>query len=188
MAGMKRGIIHSPLKKKLLVLFQAGFVLSLSKHPRHRRYVLDSIPKELRKIERRYLYRCLQEFRHDRLIQYEEKPNGAIEMILTEKGKARALKFNIDLMALPIFNRWDRIWRMVLFDIPETKRRGRDALRLKLKDLGFVEWQKSVFVYPYPCRDEIDFIIEFFELRSYVRYLEFTNPTNEAELKLKFDL
>ena len=185
---MRKGTIHSPWKKKLLVLLQAGLVLGLTRHHGRRRYALRSIPKEFRKVEKRYLYRCLHEFHHDRLVEYKERADGTIEMILTEQGRTRALKFNIDIITLPTPPRWDGVWRMVLSDIPETKRRGRDALRHKLKELGFVEWQKSVFVYPHPCRDQIDFVVEFFDLRRYVRYVEFTKPTNEAELKLKFDL
>ncbi len=39
-------------------------------------------------------------------------------------------------------------WWGVIFDIPESKRNIRDALRTTLVDLGFVAWQKSVYVYP----------------------------------------
>ncbi len=39
-------------------------------------------------------------------------------------------------------------WWGVIFDIPESKRNIRDSLRTSLIDLGFVAWQKSVYVYP----------------------------------------
>src|SRR3990167_2211250 len=65
--------------------------------------------------------------------------------------------------------KWDKKWRVVIFDIPEKSRMARDALRRKLKELEFRELQKSVFVHPYECKKEIDFIIEFFNLRHYVR-------------------
>lgn len=77
---------------------------------------------------------------------------------------------------------------MVLFDIPEKIRKGRDALRDKLKDLGFYELQKSVWVHPYPCEDEINFITEVFDLRPYIRFAEIAKITNEAKLKLHFKL
>ena len=75
-----------------------------------------------------------------------------------------------------------------MYDIPISKNKARNAIRSKLNQLGFKEWQKSVFVHPYPCQDEINFVIEFFDLRPYVRYAELINPTNEAELKLHFKL
>jgi DNA-binding transcriptional regulator PaaX len=76
----------------------------------------------------------------------------------------------------------------VVFDIPEKLKRGRDALREKLKELGFYELQKSVFVFPYECRDEIEFIIEIFELRKYVRFGVLEEIDNELHLKKIFEL
>ena len=78
--------------------------------------------------------------------------------------------------------------RIIIFDIPEKFRWGRDALRKKLKELGFCEFQKSVFVFPYDCKDEIDFIIEFFNIRKYVRYGVFDYVDNAVHLKEFFNL
>lgn len=97
-------------------------------------------------------------------------------------------RFNFDKLAIKKPAVWDGRWHIVFYDIPERKRRARDALRDKLKEMGFLEWQKSVFVHPYPCRDEVEFIIEFFDIRPYVRFGELIAPTNEAELKIHFGL
>lgn len=189
MTMVKRRKIRSATKQKILLLLQAGLVLGFSRSHQRRKFVFYSLPKEWQKIDRQLVYRSLREFYRDRLVSYLEKSEkGLIEIVLTEEGKRRVLEFNIDNLTLVEPAKWDGQWRVVLSDIPETKRRGRDALRHKLKELGFVEWQKSVFVYPHHCRDEIDFVVEFFELRPYVRYAEFINPTNEAELKLRFNL
>ena len=98
------------------------------------------------------------------------------------------MRYSLDTLVIPTPQKWDKKWRLVIFDIPEKKRAGRNALRDKLRDCGFKEWQHSVFVYPYPCENEIDFIIEVFDLRPYVRYAEVTYLTNEAELRLSFNL
>ncbi|MBI2100094.1 MAG: CRISPR-associated endonuclease Cas2 [Candidatus Vogelbacteria bacterium] len=185
---MKKRRISSSTKQKILLLLQAGAVLSLSRSVNQRRSVGRSFGKEWRKIDRQYLYRVLNEFRHDRLIDYEEQTDGQIKIVLTAEGKERTLQFDLDKLTIPTPPRWDGKWRLVFFDIPETNRRGRNALRHKLRELGFYEWQKSVFVYPHHCRDEIDFVVEFFNLRHHVRYGELLSPTNEAELKLHFDL
>src|SRR3990167_8412987 len=55
--------------------------------------------------------------------------------------------------------------------------------RHQLKELGLHEWQESVFVHPFPCENEINLLVEFLEIRSYVRSAEMSRPTNEAELK-----
>jgi len=83
---------------------------------------------------------------------------------------------------------WDGRWRIVVFDIPEKMRRSRDVLRDKLERLGFYELQKSVFVFPYQCEDEINFIIEYFNLRQYVRTGILEKIDNDLHLKKIFKL
>lgn len=180
--------IHSPAKQKVLALLLSGTVLGLTRSYHTQRKIIRSIPKVLKDIDRNYLYRILDEFNHDRLIDWQEKSDGSVQAILTEKGKEKAIRFNPDYLKIKKPTNWDKRWRMVIYDIPDQKKAARDALRLKLNELGFKEWQKSVFIHPYPCRDEIDFIIEFFEIRPYVRYAELINPTNEAELRLYFKI
>lgn len=185
---MKNKRIQSPLKQKVLLLLLAGLALSLSRSGKRQLRIISSIPKEFKNIDRQYLYRLLREFHNERLIDWKEKADGSIMMTLSEKGKITASKFYPDDLSIPIPKSWDKRWRILTYDIPHKKRVARDALRLKLKELGFKEWQKSVFIYPYPCKKEIDFVIEFFDLRPYVRHAELINPTNEAELKLYFKL
>lgn len=183
---MKR--IYSPTKQKVLLLLAAGLALGLSRSPRRHGYILRTATRDWKKINRHYLYRILKEFREERLVSYQERDGGKIDIILTEEGGRRSLSFSLETMAIKRPGKWDGGWHVVLYDIPEKKKAAREALRKKLKALGFYEWQKSVFIYPYPCRDEIDFIVEVFDLRPCVRYAELAHPTNEAELKLHFKL
>ena len=181
--------IYSPTKQKILLLLATGLALGLHKSTIGQQVkIIQRAAKEWAGINRRYLYRCLREFRDDRLIEYDENDDGNIKIVLSEQGKERVLQFKIDQLVLPKMTHWDGHWRIVLYDIPEKNKSAREALREKLKGLGFYEWQKSVFVFPFPCRDEIDFLTEFFEIRSHVRYAELINPTNEAEFKLHFKL
>jgi len=180
--------LRSKTKKKILLLLLAGLVIGLSKSRGTTRRILRAIPKELEKIDREYLYRALREFKTRRLIEYKEQLDGIISVTLSRNGERIAMRYSLDTLVIPTPQKWDKKWRLVIFDIPEKKRAGRNALRDKLRDCGFKEWQHSVFVYPYPCENEIDFIIEVFDLRPYVRYAEVTYLTNEAELRLSFNL
>lgn len=180
--------IISPTKRKFLLLLAAGLALSLTRSPKTYWRIIGEIPVEFRNIDRQYLYRMIREFHSDRLVDFKELSGGMMKMILSDAGRKHVLSFDIHRIRLKQPKRWDRSWRIVLFDIPEKLRKGRDALRDKLKELGFRELQKSVFIYPHECRDEIDFVIEFFELRPYVRQATITRITNEAELKLQFGL
>lgn len=180
--------INSKTKRKVLFVLAAGAAIGLSKSERKTGYIIRIIPKALKDIDRDHLYRLVREFNQDRLVNYLEDKDGKITVTLSEDGIKNISQYSLDELSIPKPNHWDKKWRLVLFDIPEKKRKGRDALRIKLKELGFHEWQKSAFVYPYPCVMEINFIIEVFDLRPYVRQAELTNITNEAELKIKFKL
>lgn len=184
----KKKRIYSPTKRKILLLLQAGFVLGLTHSPKNQRYLAGQFFKAWKDIDKEYLKRSIREFYTDRLIDWKENADGTATVVLTELGKKRVLEFNIDEIKIKHAIVWDKKWRVVFFDIPEKKRRARDALRSKLKELGFCELQKSIFVFPFECKDEIDFIVEFFEIRRYVRYAEMMNISNEAELKLHFNL
>lgn len=179
---------RSPTKRKILLLLQAGLALGLTPSPKGHFYILKEFAKEWRKIDRQYLYRCIHEFYRERLVDWKEKADGSVRVVLSEKGIKYALEYNIDELEIKKPAVWDGRWRAVFFDIPEKRRNARDALRDKLRGLGFFEMQKSVFIYPFHCRNEIDFIVEFFEIRPFVRYAEMMELTNEAELKIKFNL
>ncbi len=184
----KKKKFRSPTKRKILLLLQAGLALSLTPSPKMHGYIFRTLAKDWKNVDRDYLRRVIQEFRYERLIDWRENDDGTAQIILTKLGKEYALEFNFDEMKIKEPAVWDKKWRLVFFDIPEKRRSVRNALRDKLKELGFYELQKSVFIYPCPCQDEIDFIIEFFRLRPFVRYAEATNLTNEEELKLHFNL
>ncbi len=72
----------------------------------------------------------------------------------TEKGK---LWFRGSLLKYyrSIGLKWDKKWRVVIFDVPQELHRERNRLRMKLKTLGFYMLQKSVFVFPFPCEEEL---------------------------------
>lgn len=107
---------------------------------------------------------------------------------ITEAGKKRVLEYNLDEMKLKIPKKWDGWWRIVMFDIPETKKRARGAISIKIKELGLYPIQKSVFVSPYPCKDEIDFIGEFFNARNHIIYIRAKEIEGVRKLKNHFNI
>lgn len=52
-------------------------------------------------------------------------------------------------------NKWDGVWRLLVYDIPEKERGKRDRLRLYLKNLGFGKIQGSCWVSPYDFSGQI---------------------------------
>lgn len=55
---------------------------------------------------------------------------------------------------IPLPVRWDGKWRLIMFDVPEKRKKVRDTLRLLLRNAGFVHFQDSAWIQPYPC-DEL---------------------------------
>ncbi len=63
---------------------------------------------------------------------------------------------------------WDNKWRVVIFDIPNELHMERIKFRRKIKSMGFVMLQKSVFVFPYPCNEEIGDVAGDLRVDKYV--------------------
>jgi len=79
---------------------------------------------------------------------------GAVNFRLTANGRQR-LFLNFPALALT-GKTWDGFWRVVMFDIPEAKRKERDGLRRRLMKLGFGRLQDSTYLSAYDW-DEIVF-------------------------------
>ena len=67
--------------------------------------------------------------------------------------------------------RKDGKWEMVIFDIPEKKRKLRDGLRSGLKKLGYKLLQKSVWVSPYDILEQTEKVIREHNLEDETRLL-----------------
>lgn len=165
----------------------SGIGLGFSASPKQHYAIYKNLARAWKEIDREKLRSLTWEFRRKRLVDFAENPDGSVTIILTEVGKKKALRYKIDELKIPK-QKWDGKWRIVIFDIPEKKKRAREALRGKLRDLDFYNIQKSVWINPFECKEIIDFIVEYFGIRQYVRYIEAGFINNEAELKLKFNL
>ncbi len=95
-------------------------------------------------------------------IRFKNHADGSLTIELTEKGRKRALRYHADDLTISTPPRWDRVWRVLVFDIPEQHKQARETFRFHLKKLGFYPLQRSVFILPYPCRDKIDFLSELY--------------------------
>ena len=91
--------------------------------------------------------------------------------MLTQKGKEKAMRYAIEQMRIASQKAWDKKWRLIMFDVPEEKKQARRAINLALKKLGCVQYQKSVFITPFPCSKEIDFVGECFGVRDHIRII-----------------
>lgn len=180
---------------------------------RYKGYIVGSIEKELLKLilnvkdkelsnkydesfynifktaRQKYQYpETVKRMREKGLINFIHK-EGDLKIILTNKGKSIAQSlFLQDYKPSKRPIKWDGKWRMVMFDIPEEKRKLRNILRFHLKKVGFLQIQGSVWIYPYPCEEIVTLIKINFNFNSEVIYITTESFENDYKFKKVFKL
>jgi DNA-binding transcriptional regulator PaaX len=144
--------------------------------------------KTAKKFKKRQVEDSLRYLRRNGFIEYLCEKNGREIVRITRKGQTKLRAFSIDLMKIKKPKKWDGKWRLAMFDIPIRFTKGREALRFHLKDLGFFQFQKSAWIYPYPCEDEIIFISDFYGVKRYVDVLTIESLINEYKILRHFNL
>jgi len=76
------------------------------------------------------------------------------EVHLTTRGEEIIDGLYAGAYVIPMPIRWDGKWRLIMFDVPEKRKKVRDTLRLLLRSAGFIHFQDSAWIQPYPC-DEL---------------------------------
>jgi len=121
------------------------------------------------------------------LISIKEVGDDCV-IVLERAGKEIALRYSIDNMEIKKPEKWDGKWRIVIFDIPHENKAAREILRNKLKQIGFMAIQKSVYAHPFPCENEIEFIRSVYEIRPYITIITADKIEHEKIMKNHFNL
>ncbi len=109
-------------------------------------------------------------------------------LILTTKGKEKALRYRVETMKIERREKWDGRWHVIMFDVPENKKQARRSINFALKKIGCIQYQKSVFVTPFPCKREIDFIGKCFNVRQNIKLILAERLEDEDALKKTFKI
>lgn len=114
--------------------------------------------------------------------------DGQVTVKITQKGMIKALSYQLDTMKVDKPKRWDNRWRVVIFDIPDKYKRVRDIFRARLVQIGLHRLQESVYVSPYNCFQEVEFLRQLYGVAFTVRYLLVEKIEDDKLLKQNFDL
>ena len=139
-----------------------------------------------KRYSKRQIQNAIDSLKRQRLIEYVSEKNGRTVIKITKKGETRLREFDIELMEIKKPKKWDGKWRLVMFDIPMRFTKGREALRYHLKNLNFLQFQKSAWICPYPCEDEMIFIADFFGVGKYVEIITVENILRDEKIKKYF--
>jgi len=142
----------------------------------HREFEARRIPQAVRRAESRGFIRITR-VRHEFRIQVTEKGHQLLTRRALEGAAAKRPK------------RWDGRWRVLVFDVPEKRRRDRDVLRKTLRRLGFYHLQHSVWVYPFDCKTLIATMRAAYDFSHItVRHILAKEIEDDAALRLHFDI
>ena len=69
---------------------------------------------------------------------------------LTKEGKKKMHSLALDNDTTLVNTSWDGFWRIILLDLPESRKSERESLRYLLKKAGFVCLKNSAWISPLP--------------------------------------
>lgn len=193
-------IALSPRTKDILKLIGAGVVLTSLVMAPGLGYAIKAIQDEYRRNQRekdwkeweKYnvgrLRSILKRLMQQKLIREQENPDGTTTIILTDKGRLKELTYNIETIAINTPKSWDGKWRVIIYDITKFKKREADMLRRVLTKLNMYRLQKSVYLYPYPCKKELEFLRYYFGVQEGVMYLTVSGIEQDEAFRRFFGL
>lgn len=168
-AGILSVVVVAPNAAKALQVFDPFF----KKRKRHPKYALN---------------RSLGTLLDKGFITFEQTPNGKF-LRLTPLGEQRLRALNLTkIHAHQKKRKWDKKWRMIIFDIPASKNALRNKIRYTLQEIGFYKLQHSVWIYPYDCENLITMLKVDFKIGKDVLYIIADQIENDRALKAHFDL
>ena len=142
--------------------------------------------KDSPEYEPKQIQRALEYLRSKKLIDIQRKYQKEV-FSLTKIGYFRARKlarsFGIEKP-----KKWDGKWRIVIFDVPEEKKSRRETFREALKNLGLANIQKSIWIHPYECSDQISSLAGTLLIKPYIRYIVADKITGERDLRSRFGI
>ncbi len=179
-----RAQIKGAIVDVVLPLLGMSAVLTLAVIAPNALRIVDIFGREQR-FTPRQLRHSLQNLKRRGFVQ-QVGTRTSWEYKLTPKGRVLLKKHHIEHLTIPKPDVWDGKWRIVIFDIPERLRPSRDALRQKLRSLGFAYLNLSVWVTPYECQTHINALSDYYRVGRYVRYIRADYFDGEDVIKHRF--
>ncbi|KKQ35443.1 MAG: hypothetical protein US51_C0005G0006 [Microgenomates group bacterium GW2011_GWA2_37_6] len=108
------------------------------------------------------------------------------EVRITNKGRQKILKYSLEEMELK--RKTDGKWRVIIYDVANLKKYQRDTFRTILEKLQFLRLQESVYLTPFVCDKEIEYLREMFDVGDEVLVLKVKEIENEQIYKKYFGI
>ena len=122
------------------------------------------------------------------LIAFEEHGGKRFARLTVTGQRAFDLAQQRSLIEQHKHKHWDKRWRVIIFDIPEHKKRIRDRLREAVRSFGFLHLQDSVWVYPHDCEDLIALLKTDLRIGKDVLYMIVESIENDGHIRRHFSV
>lgn len=113
---------------------------------------------------------------------------GGEKIKLTSKGRMLLSEIYFSEITIPKPKKWDGNWHLVAYDVPEIYKKSRNWLREILERNNFYQIQKSLWVNPYECKEELAIICKKLNILPYVVIMTTEKLPNEEEMVRHFSL
>jgi DNA-binding transcriptional regulator PaaX len=115
--------------------------------------------------------RVLAELKRQGLVHITQDEDR-MRYTVTPAGIHRLQQLILDEIIIEIPKKWDKRWRVVSFDVPTNYSKQRAAFTQKLQSYNFIMLQKSVWVHPAPCFEQIEQLASHYNVMRYCTLLE----------------
>ena len=140
-------------------------------------------------IKKAKVLRALKKLEKNEVLDIQEN-DGKVTVHLKNENHPKIIEYSIKILLdfKKKNKQWNGKWFLVFFDVPETQRNKRDYLRRYLIKLGFYQYQKSVYLFPYECEKEVELIKKIVEGAKYMKYIIAEKIEDELKAKEYFKL
>ena len=140
-------------------------------------------------VKKAKVLRVLKKLEKNEVLDIQEK-DGKVTVYLKNENHPKIVEYSIKILLdfKKKNKQWNGKWFLVFFDVPETQRNKRDYLRRYLIKLGFYQYQKSVYLFPYECEKEVELIKRVVEGAKYMKYIIAEKIEDELKAKEYFKL
>lgn len=116
------------------------------------------------------------------------KVNSGGKLSLTSRGQKLLNCYRLKELTIQKPKRWDGKWRVIAFDVWESRRTTRNLLRKTLQNLGFIKLQASLWIYPYDCEEMIELLKTDLKLSPAIQYMVVEKINQDKWLSKYFNL
>lgn len=149
--------------------------------------ILEREEELTRKVKPKYVInRTVKHLEKTGMIEsFDTEQSAFVRMTPEGRHKLRSMQLDADF---PLPTSWDGKWRIVILDVPESKKEVRNALRYILKKANFTCLKNSVWISPYPFEHMLTNMKEDLDLTNEMIIIvsDQLDPMTEAYLRESF--